>query len=170
MWDRPDENEVEAPYRTSFDQVPDGELPSMLEQQIVDTRRLLERFGEERGDHRYAEGKWSVKEVVGHLADTERVMSYRAMSFARGESIALPGFEQDDYVAAGRFERRRLSEIGDEFSAVRASTLALVGGLDDEMLLRRGTASGASFTVRGLLYVICGHEIHHKRILRERYL
>lgn len=97
-------------------------------------------------------------------------MSYRALSFARGETIDFPGYEQDDYVVSGRFDGRTLENLTRELRAVRAATVALYRGFDDDMLKARGRASGCAFTVRALAYLICGHEIHHKRILRERYL
>lgn len=167
---RPDRSELESPYHGSFDRVPEGDILQILTKQVADTTELVRSIGEKRGDHRYAPGKWSIKEVVGHLADTERIMSYRALAFARGDGTPLPGFEQDDYAIAGRFERRRLIDLAEEFRVIRASTLALFRGFDEEALLRRGTASGAEFTVRAIAFLICGHEIHHKAILRERYL
>lgn len=170
MLTRPDLSELEPPYHASFRQVPEGSVLEIMGREIEDTTRLLEGVTEENAGYRYAPGKWSLKEVLGHLADTERIMTYRALSFARGETVELPGFEQDDYVVTGRFDRRRFSDLVAEFRAIRASTLALFEGLDDEMLLKRGRASGCEFSVRALAYLICGHEIHHKRILRERYL
>ena len=169
-WTRPDPSEVETPYRTSFDQVPDGHLISIMESEIEDTTKLLATLGEERGGYRYAPGKWSVKEVIGHLCDSERIMSYRALAFARGETVDLPGYEQDDYVVTGRFDERTLEDVSGEFSSIRRATLTLFRSFPEDVLTRRGRASGCAFTVRGLAYVMCGHEIHHKRILRERYV
>ena len=170
MLTRPDPSELDALYHASFEQVPDGNVLEIMAREIEDTTRLLQSVTDEKADDRYAPGKWSIKEVVGHLADTERIMGFRALSFARGETVDLPGFEQDDYVVTGRFARRRLSDLSRELGAIRASTIALFAGFDDDMLLMRGRASGSEFTVRALAYLICGHEIHHKRILRERYL
>ena len=170
MKTRPEAGEIEDPYRTSFDQVPEGHVLDIMARENVDTGRLLATIGEERSHYRYAPNKWSVKEVVGHLADSERIMSYRALSFARGEKRDLPGYEQDDYAATGRFDARPLADLMQEFAVIRASTIAMFRGFDDGMLRACGSASGCSFTVRALAYVICGHEIHHKKILRERYL
>lgn len=170
MLTRPELSELEPPYHASFERVPEGNVLEIMAREIEDTTRLLDDVSDERADYRYAPGKWSIKEVIGHLADTERVMSYRALAIARGETVDLPGYEQDDYVVAGRFDRRRISDLSREFRAIRTSTLALFEGFDDDVLLKRGRASGCTFTVRALAYLICGHEIHHKKILRERYL
>lgn len=170
MLTKPGPDELEDPYRTSFDRVPEGPVLGIMAREIEDTSLLLGKIGEQRGNYRYAPGKWSVKEVIGHLADSERIMSYRALSFARGEQLDLPGYEQDDYAVAGRFDGRRLADLAEEYAAIRASTIALYRGFDDAMLLARGRASGCSFSVRALAFIICGHEIHHKAILRERYL
>ena len=138
MLTRPELSELDVPYRTSFEQVPDGNVLEIMAREIEDTTRLLESVSGDKADYRYASGKWSVKEVVGHLADTERVMGFRALSFARGETVDLPGFDQDDYVVTGRFARRELSDLSRELGVVRASTIALFEGFDDDMLLMRG--------------------------------
>lgn len=169
MIPRPDESELELPYRTSLRQVPRGDVLTILAEQMIDTAGLLSVIDDARARHRYAPRKWSVKEVVGHVIDTERIMSYRALAFARGEAAPLPGYEQDDYVLAGRFDERTIESLVAELESVRAATLALFGGLDPEALTRVGVASGARFTVRALAFLICGHEIHHKQLLRERY-
>ena len=170
MLTKPGLDEIEAPYRASFDRVPEGNVLEVMGREIEATARLLSTVDENKADYRYAPGKWSIKEVLGHLIDSERIMSYRALSIARGETNDLPGYEQDDYVVTGRFDGRTLSHLVREYRAVRASTIALYEGFDDGMLLARGRASGCSFSVRALAYVMCGHEIHHTRILRERYL
>ncbi len=118
----------------------------------------------------YAPGKWTIEEVAGHVADTERVFAYRILAIARGDTKELPGFEQDDYVRAGAFNARSLADLLDEFRTVRQGTIALLRGLPAEAWDRRGTANGFSVTVRGLAFVVAGHELHHAAILRERYL
>jgi len=121
------------------------------------------------GNYSYEDGKWTVKEVIGHLIDTERVMAYRAMCIARGEKKPLPGFEQDDYVKFGNFNKRELSDLIYEFRLLRESNLLLAKGFDEECLQKRGVASNHEITVLALLYIIAGHENHHMRILQERY-
>lgn len=146
-----------------------GDMFELLQSQAKTTAALLAATPESRAGHRYAQGKWSVKEVVGHLSDSERVFSYRALRFARADTTDLPGFEENDWVANANFDRRTLASIAAEFAAVRAATLALFASLDDEELLRRGTANGQEVSVRALAALLVGHERHHVGLLRERY-
>jgi uncharacterized damage-inducible protein DinB len=160
-----------APYFARYiDLVPDGDVLDTLERQLEETVQLLDRFGEARGGHRYGEGKWSVKEVCGHLADAERVFTYRAMCVARGETGSLPSFDENAYVAGADFDARTLNSLLGELTAVRRATLALFRNLDVAALGRRGTANGAPVTPRALAWITAGHERHHQWILRERYL
>ena len=149
--------------------VPAGDVRETLAAQHAATDALLAGLSEADGDRRYAPGKWSVKEVVGHLADTERVFAYRMLAFLRGDATPLPSFEQDGYVAGGAFDGRTLASLRAEVAAVRAATLALVRSATAEQALRRGTASGGGFTARAYAWIIAGHERHHLAILRERY-
>lgn len=126
-------------------------------------------LSEEGALHRYAPGKWSIKEVVGHLSDTERVFAYRALRVARGDVTPLPGFDENDFVAASGSDRRPLGALLNELRLVRASTLALLDGMDAEAWERRGTASGAQVSLRALAHIMAGHVEHHLRILGERY-
>lgn len=167
---RPSPDEYAASYGKYMVLVPDGDLCDLLDRQVTETLALLRQVPETRGTHRYAPGKWSLKEVLGHVCDTERIMSYRALRIARGDATPLPGFEQDDYVPAGRFDRRTLADLGDELSAIRQATVALFRHLDTEALARRGTASGNPFTPRALAYIIAGHERHHMAFVKEHYL
>lgn len=146
-----------------------GDMFALLQSQAKTTAALLAATPESRAGHRYAEGKWSVKEVVGHLSDGERVFSYRALRFARAGATDLPGFEENEWVAHANFDRRTLASIAAEFAAVRAATLALFASLDDEELLRRGTANGQEVSVRALAALLVGHERHHVALLRDRY-
>jgi hypothetical protein len=160
-----------APYHGGYvGEVPEGDVLSLLERQGSETIALLRGVGEPKSGHRYAAGKWSVREVIGHLIDAERVFTYRALTFARGDSNALPGFDENGWAGLSNADTRTLASLIDEFSAVRAATLALFRSFGDVELARQGTASGHRVTVRGLLYVTTGHERHHVRILRERYL
>jgi hypothetical protein len=118
----------------------------------------------------YAPGKWTLKEVIGHLADDERIFAYRALCIARGDTRPLPGFDENEYMAAANFESRTLAEIIGEYRTVRWASLTLFASLSEEAWLRRGVVNGYEASVRGLAFHIAGHELHHLRVLRERYL
>jgi len=167
---RPDPTEYASYFSRYVSQVPDGDIIAILEHQMVSTAALLAGLTEAQGEHRYGPDKWTLKEAVGHVADAERVFCYRALRFARGDSTPLPGFDQDAWVPEAGCGRRTLVEIAEELRSVRAATLTFVRSLDDTTALRGGTASGVPLTVRALAYIIAGHELHHRRILRERYL
>ena len=167
---RPEAAEYAPYFGRYIDQVPDGAILDVLASGLRETVALLRSIPEERGDHRYAPDKWSVKEVVGHVIDAERVFAYRALRFARNDATPLPGFEQDDYIPAGRFGARTLRDLADELEAVRQSTLHLFRHLDEPALLRHGVASENPVSVRALAYIIAGHEAHHRKVLREGYL
>jgi hypothetical protein len=166
---RPNSDEHIAYYGKYVSLVPDGDFVKELESQIGSTVALLRRAPADRADFAYAPGKWTVKEVVGHLTDVERVMGFRALWFARRDAQPLPGFDENAWVPSGNFADRSLADLTDEFQAVRAATLALVRGLDTSTLTRRGSANGAEISVRALLYIIAGHERHHVALLKERY-
>ena len=165
---RPGADEYAPYYGQYVSVVPGDDVMAVLERQEV--ARLLAGLGEPKGGHRYAPGKWSVKEIVGHLADTERIMAYRALRIARGDETPLPGFEQDDYVRAAGFDERSLEELLDEFEAVRRATVTLFRSLASMTHGRRGTANGVPVSVRALAYIIAGHERHHAKVLETRYL
>ena len=157
-------------YLTGYsDQVPDGAILETLATQIEETAGLLNGAGEDRGDHRYAPGKWTVKEVVAHLADSEVVFAYRALRFARGDGTPLPGFEQDDWVPHAGCERRSLAEMVDLLRRARDLSLALFGTFPEEAWDRRGVANDDAIVVSAFPWVIAGHELHHRRVLGERY-
>jgi uncharacterized damage-inducible protein DinB len=167
----PPETTEYAPYYEKYTSlVPAGDVVATLSNQIQDTLTFLRSLSEEQAASRYASDKWSIKEVVGHIIDGERIFAYRALRFARNDQTALPGFEQDDYVRAGNFNHRRMSDLADEFEQVRRANLCLLRSLDDEAWLRRGIASDNEVSVRALAYILAGHETHHLRVIRERYL
>jgi hypothetical protein len=141
----------------------------LMESHILDLKVLLSEIPYENEDFAYAEGKWTIKQLVGHMLDTERILAYRAMCIARGEQGSLPGFDENAYVNNASFNDRALYDLGNEFSAVRESTILLFRYMSDIELDRVGTANNTSITPRALLYMIAGHYIHHDRILRERY-
>ena len=170
MLKRPDPSEYEAYYRTYTSRVPDGDVLDTMERQLESTLEVLARVGPERESYRYAPGKWSVREVVGHMIDTERLFAYRALSFARGAEDALPSMEQDEWAALANAEGRSLSELAAEFEYVRRGHVLMFRGFDHEAWLRTGVASGFRFTVRSFPWILAGHEIHHRGVLEERYL
>jgi hypothetical protein len=169
---RPEPNECPALFLEYVAAVPDADdFAELLREQARETARLVtKQFGETGASVRYAPDKWTAREVIGHLSDVERIMSYRALRFARGDTTPLPGFDENAYVPAANFERRTMQSVLDEFLGVRAATVGLVDGLTDEFVAREGTMSAGAVTVRALLYNVAGHEIHHRRLLRERYL
>jgi hypothetical protein len=166
---RPGPDEYLAYYGKYITLVPDGDLLAVLREQNAETVKLLAGLSPGQGDFAYAPGKWTVKEVVGHLSDAERVFAYRALRFARADATDLPGFDENTYVPNGKFGVRTVADVLAEFQAVRAATLHLAQHLDGEALLRSGNASGSPMSVRALLHVIAGHERHHVALLRERY-
>jgi uncharacterized damage-inducible protein DinB len=151
-------------------EVPEGNLLVTLAVQREATAALLATIPEARAEDRYAAGKWSIKEVVGHVADAERVFAYRALRIARADMTPLPGFDENKWVAAAGVHRRTLADLAAELHAVRESTLALFQGFDAEAWPRLGIASEHPVSARALAWIVAGHELHHVRILRERYL
>ncbi len=147
----------------------DDDIIEVLEEQRKKSEKFLKTFTEKQGNYSYADGKWTMKEVLGHVIDTEKIMAYRALAFARGEKQSLPGFEQDDYVAESNFNNRSLADLINEFLTVRDSNIILFKSFDEEILNRRGIASESEVTVLALIYIIAGHEKHHMKILREKY-
>ena len=166
---RPQADEHLPYYSKYIDRVPDGDLVSMLREQLMDTVTLLQKVPKEREDFAYAPGKWTIKEVVGHIIDTERVMSYRALTIAREDPVNLPGFDENAWVPAANFGRRTLADLLEELQIVRAATIQLAKHLDAKALAHRGNANGAVVTPRALFYIIAGHERHHVALFRERY-
>lgn len=160
-----------APYYENYIKLIEGDdILKILNDQSKRTQDILNSFSEHKGNFRYADGKWTVKEVVGHLLDTERVFAYRALCIARGEKKSLPGIEQDDYVNEGNFNGRELFELNYEFRLLRESNLLLFRSFTTEMLKKRGFANENSITVLALLFIIAGHEKHHMKVLREKYI
>jgi uncharacterized damage-inducible protein DinB len=160
-----------APYYVRYiEQVPDGDVLETLERQLEETVALMDRVGESGAEHRYAPGKWSVKEVLGHLTDAERIFTYRALCAARGEPGSLPAFDENAYVAGANFDARTLNSHLGELTAVRRATLAFFRALTPAEFDRRVVANNVPVTVRALAWIVAGHERHHVRIVEERYL
>jgi hypothetical protein len=166
----PDRTEAAEYYFTYIDQVPEGDICALLDAQLADTLELLHSIADDTSRHRYAPGKWSIRDVVNHLSDTERLFVFRAFWFARGFDSPLPSFDQNVAVSAAGADERSWPGLVEEFGAVRAVTLAFFRSLPAEAWARRGIASENPFTVRALAYIAVGHVTHHTAILRERYL
>lgn len=166
---KPESDEYAPYYGTYVRQVTEDDPIAVMEAQAAVTQAALRAVSEADSLFRYEPGKWSIKEVIGHMGDTERVMAYRALRFARSDGQPIPGFEQDDYVRAAHFDRIPFSDLVQQLADLRRSTVSLFRGLEDEAWSRRGIASGNPFTVRALAFIIPGHERHHMRVLHERY-
>ncbi len=166
---RPAPDEYVPYYQRYIDRVPEGDVVATLATQIDETLRLLGSVAREREAFRPTEDAWSIREVVGHLVDTERVLAYRALSMARGDPAALPSMDQETWAAVGNAGDRPLSDLVDELRTVRHATVALFAGLDPVAAGRQGTAGGNGFTVRSFAWIIAGHELHHRALLREKY-
>src|ERR1700683_29931 len=159
-----------APYYDRYISLVQGEdILETLDQQRRQTMLLLSCRDDEDGDFRYAPDKWSAKEVLGHICDTERIFAYRALRIARADATPIEGYEQDDYVRNGPFAQRPLADLVEDFIAVRRATLSLLRNLDENAWSRRGIANKNEVTVRALAYTIAGHEMHHRGILEEKY-
>lgn len=170
VFQRPDETEYVSHFGRYVSLVPEGDILTILARQNEGTLTLLRGLSESQGGFRYAPGKWSIKELVAHLSDAERIFAERALRFARADQTPLPGFEENDYVRHGSFDSLPLTDIVTGFENVRRSTLSLFRLMSKEATTRRGKANNAEISVRALAYVIAGHELHHMHILRTRYL
>lgn len=166
---RPEATEYAPFYSTYVSLVPETDALMILERQPDELRALASQVVSERERFRYAPGKWSIREVVGHIADTDRVFGYRAFCISRGEQQPLPGFDQDEYMATAGFEARPLADLVEEFSSIREANLRALRRLDSHGWDRTGTASGHPVSVRALAFMMAGHVRHHCNILRERY-
>jgi hypothetical protein len=170
MIERPRPDEYASYYGSYIDLVPAGPILATLARQSEETHALLSPLDEARAGHRYAPGKWSVKQVLGHLVDTERIFAYRGLCIGRGDTTPLPGMDQDVYVDGANFDQQSLAQLLDQLLIQRRATLALFASFDDAVSERRGIANQLEITARAFPYIIAGHELHHLRVLRERYL
>ena len=166
----PKPTEYQSYYGRYIALVAGADLTAALDAQLALSLPVLHHISQEKSLHRYAPGKWSIKEVLGHLIDAERIFTYRALRFARNDQTPLPGFDQDPYVASANFDAHRWDDLIAEFEHVRRSTILFFRALTPEQTLRSGTASQNAISVRALGYIIAGHELHHMGVLRERYL
>jgi hypothetical protein len=166
---RPEADEIPPHYVNYIKRVPELDPVMVCAAQIEETATLLRGLSDSEALYRYGRGKWSIKEVVGHLTDVERIMAYRALRIARGDTTPLPSFDENAYVPIAKFDARSLPDLVGELRTARAATLALLRTFDADAWLRRGTASGKQVSVRALAFMIPGHERHHVEILRTRY-
>lgn len=146
-----------------------GDIIEILEKQVTEFSDFINSLVG-KGDYAYAPGKWTIKELIGHIIDTERIMTFRLLCFARGEKASIPGFEEDDYVAIAHFNDRSLLSLSEEFSLLRKSNLYLIKSLNEEELSRYGNSNGNNMSVKAFVYVLAGHIMHHVNVIKERYL
>ena len=167
---RPAEGEFLPYYERYIALVPSGDVLSTLEAQMAETQALLRSLSASISTYRYAPGKWSVNELIGHVIDSERLFAARALRFARNDPTPLPGFEQDDYVRNSNFDAYPVAELASELDSVRRGSVFLFKHLEEPAWMRRGIANNAEVSVRALAYIIAGHELHHRQMLLARYL
>lgn len=167
---RPTSAEYAPYYAPYISRVPDGDILDTLARQQTDTLRLITSLTAAQAEFRYAPGKWLAKEVIGHVIDTERIFAYRALRVGRNDKTPLPGFEENDYVAFGDFQNRAVADLAHDFDHLRTTTLDLFRQFTEEAWLRQGVANAFDISVRALAWITAGHELHHKEILRAKYL
>lgn len=170
MLQRPDIIEYNPYFKQYIDLVPNGNLVSILKQQQKETNEIVRNVTDEQSEFRYAENKWSLKDVLGHMADTERVMSYRLLVVARGDTTPLPSFDENLYTQNANFNQLFLENLIVDWNIVRQNTISLLTYLPKRALMNRGTIFNHPTTARAIAYIIAGHELHHRRIITERYL
>ncbi len=156
-------------YKKYITTLGEAELMAVLEKQLIDFSHFLENISQEKLRYAYAEGKWTLAEVIEHIIDTERVFQYRALCFSRNDQTPLPGFDQDAYVLESNASNKTIGNFTDEFRSVRTATLSLFSSFNDAVLQRVGTASNAAMSVGASGFIICGHLEHHRKIVLERY-
>ena len=166
---RPEKTEYAPYYETYVSLVDETDVVATLLSQLDEMQNLLGEISEEKAAHAYAEGKWTIKELVGHLNDGEKIFAYRALRIARADKTPMEGFEQDGYIENANFNDCSLSDLAEEFSLLRRANILFFKNLTDEMWTRTGTASGAAVSVRALAYIMVGHVRHHNNILKTRY-
>lgn len=167
---RPNKGDYNEYYQQYIDQVKGDDIFRILIEQNLESQNVLNSFPESKGNYKYSEGKWTVKEVIGHMMDVERIFAYRALCIARGETKPLPGMDQDLYVANANFNKRQLFDLIYEYRLLRESNILLFGSFDKSTLNNRGNASGYEVTVLALMFMTAGHEKHHLNVLTERYI
>jgi len=168
--ERPTPNEYNLYFEGYINQVPEGNIVSLMESQLDDAVKFFKEIPNEKHNYRYAENKWNVKEVLGHIIDCERIFSYRALRVARNDKTPLAGFEQDDYIKFANFDKLNFEDLIEQFYFLRKSNLQMFKSFDEEYFTRIGISNNHEISTRALAYIIVGHVIHHIKILKERYL
>lgn len=167
---RPAPTEYVAYYSRYIEKVAGEDVIAALKNQLRETIAFLNCITNEEASSRYAPGKWSVREVLGHIIDTERIFAYRALRIGRGDATPLPGYEQDDYIKGANFDKVRWSALIEEFELVRRANILMFSGFTDDAWMRSGIANNAPVTARALAWIIAGHELHHRGVIEEKYL
>lgn len=172
VWEKeyPATSEYTHFYSTYMEQVDKGNVINTLTRQMHEAFTLINSIPGDKAFSSYAEGKWTIKEVIGHVIECERLFSYRIMAISRGEKSSLPGMDQEAYMNGNNYNSRTLANLSNEFLAVRVSTIHLLSNMTKEMIGRKGQVDGSDITVRALAHIIAGHEKHHMEIIREKYL
>lgn len=170
MLQRPLASEYPEYYVPYVNLVTEGDLLPILQKNLEETITLFEGLSEKDGQFRYAFGKWSLKEVLGHMADTERIMSYRLLRIGRGDQTPLAGFNENEFIAGSQFDELPIKNILEDFTATRHATLTLIQNMPEEAWAKKGFANGTEITTQAIAYIIAGHAIHHGKIISERYL
>ncbi|MGZ4047770.1 MAG: DinB family protein [Bacteroidia bacterium] len=167
---RPKPNEYPSFYQSYVDNVKSNNIIKELTDQVLNIQAIISEIPEEKENYRYAEGKWTIKEIIGHIIDTERVLGYRAMRFARKDKTPLPGYDENFFVANANFQKQSLYSLGHEFAIVREANLALFKVWDEEALSQMGVANNLDVSVRAILFMIAGHATHHINVIKTKYL
>ena len=168
--EKPKAEDAPKYYQNYLSLISENNLADALQNSMNNTLKFISSIPKEKEEHRYAEGKWTVKEVFGHIIDCERILAYRATRFSRKDSTDLPGFEQDNYAPNANTSQRTLAEMADEYKAVRQASIALFSYMTPDMLDFKGTANKTVVTARSIGWFIAGHDIHHCKVIKERYL
>ncbi|WP_141434423.1 DinB family protein [Bacillus sp. 03113] len=167
---KPLNNEYPSMYHPYITLVPEGNLISLLTKQSEQLSEMLLDVPEEKWTYRYAADKWSLKEVIGHILDNEIIMNYRLFRISRGDTTSLPGYEQDDYIKASNYHTYKPSELIDDYKTIRCSTLATIRGVNEDAWIKQGYIDNNVISARALGYIIAGHELHHVKVIKEKYL
>ena len=168
--ERPQPTEHPAYYTSYINLVPSNDIIKALENQMIDIQSVISEIPEEKENYAYANGKWTIKEVLGHIIDTERILGCRSLRFARRDKTVMPGFDENAYVANANFKNRTLYDLAHEFAIVRGANLALFKQFDNETMSQLGNVNGNIMTVLSVLYMIAGHTTHHINVIKSKYL
>lgn len=169
-WTKPNSSELSEYQKTYVNLVPDGNILKTLENNFQETLKLTANLSKEKLNFRYAPGKWSIPELILHICDCERIFAYRILCIARGDKTPLPGFEEDDYAKNSNAAARNFTDILEEFHSVRNATLTLLKSFTNETLSRRGISNKTDISVHQLIYMLTGHEMHHQKVIKGKYL